>query len=746
MNTVDKRAEPGSPRQSFSAAAFRKVLKGFEIGGLPYTEVQFQLRRLLATGASPGELREVLRRSDLIEPLPEYAYREVQSLLDEATDQSGAPRAGADDAVAQEQELDPAALSAELAQTRSAWESEQNRARDAEEALAERIASEEATRSRLETTLRESERYQTELRAARNSLVSRDKVTAQMRQILDERDTELAVIRREHAELTAALESRAVSNEQLQADQQALRIRQSLAERDAQLAALQRQHAETLASLESNGNSAAQLQSDLQNSRAHVSSMASDLAAVRAALESERRKSQEMERSLIENNSQSGSVRESLASQERTLAEMRQTLRERDAQLAALQRQHAETLASLESNGNSTAQLQSDLQNSRAQVSSLASDLAAVRTALEGERRKSQGVERSLTESNSLNGSIRESLASQEKSLAEVRRTLQERDAQLAALQREHATAFTAERRKNHKAISDLESRAQNAEEKWQTAKKRADALKQDLKASHDAAAAAGSQVAKLQAKQREGDAQIEKLSASLESEEKRAAQWQAAAQQRQAEAAVTVEGGAASTPPPDLNVAAWRWNSRAIPRIAWAAAAALLLATTLWLVTHRSSPVENTAASLTASATAPDTAVPVPEAPPADVGSGAGDNSVALQQSPHDATTDVAPKPVAATSPKSDFVRCRTGRDLDACYDAIRRRPSDPALLTALGDALTRANRPADALRAYERVATLVPNLPGIAAKISAAEAKISARAMPRKASAHTAPQTQSR
>ena len=742
MNTVDKRAEPGTPRQSFSAASFRKVLKGFEIGGLPYTEVQFQLRRLLATGASPGELREVLRRSDLIEPLPEYAYREVQSLLDEATDQSAAPRAAADDAVAPGEELDPAALSAELAQTRSAWESEQSRARDAEEALSERIASEEAARARLETTLRESERYQTELRAARNSLVSRDKVTAQMRQILDERDAELAAIRREHAELTAALESRAVSSEQLQADQQALRIRQTLAERDAQLLALQRQHAETLASLESSANSAAQLQSDLQNSRAQGSSLASDLAAVRAALESEKRKSQEIERSLIENNSQSGSVRESLASQERTLAEMRQTLRERDAQLLALQRQHAETLASLESNANSAAQLQSDLQNSRAQVSSLTSDLAAVRAALEGERRKTQGIERSLTESNSQNGSIRESLASQEKSLADVRRTLLERDAQLAALQREHTTAFAAERRKSHKTISDLEARAQNAEEKWQTAKKRADGLKQDLKASHDAAAAANSQVAKLQAKQRDADAQIEKLSASLKGEEKRAAQRQAAAQQRQA----AVEGGVSvSTPLPDLNVPAWRWDYRAIPRTAWAGAAALLLGTAFWLVTHRSSPVAGTPASVTAAATAPDAAAPVPAAEPADPGSAAGENSVALEQPPHDVTTDVAAKPVAAPGPKSDIARCRTGRDLDACYDAIRRRPSDPALLSSLGDALTRANRPADALRTYQRVATLAPNTPGLAAKINAAEVKISAKGMPRKASAHAAPQTQS-
>ena len=82
------------------------------------------------------------------------------------------------------------------------------------------------------------------------------------------------------------------------------------------------------------------------------------------------------------------------------------------------------------------------------------------------------------------------------------------------------------------------------------------------------------------------------------------------------------------------------------------------------------------------------------------------------------------APSLAAST----DFDRCRAG-SVDACYDAIRRSPSDPLLLSALGDALMRANRPADALRTYQRVATLAPNTPGIASKISAVEAKLSAK-----------------
>ena len=112
----------------------------------------------------------------------------------------------------------------------------------------------------------------------------------------------------------------------------------------------------------------------------------------------------------------------------------------------------------------------------------------------------------------------------------------------------------------------------------------------------------------------------------------------------------------------------------------------------------------------------------------------------------------------MAATTPaagKPDSDRCRA---VDACYDAIRRNPSDPSLLSALGDALLRANRPVDALRTYQRVASLAPSTPGIAAKISALQAKLSAKRTPpnpplRAASADTggkrysnaAPETQS-
>ena len=77
----------------------------------------------------------------------------------------------------------------------------------------------------------------------------------------------------------------------------------------------------------------------------------------------------------------------------------------------------------------------------------------------------------------------------------------------------------------------------------------------------------------------------------------------------------------------------------------------------------------------------------------------------------------------------KRDIVRCSTQADVEACYNSIRRNPNDPALLVSLGDALVRAQRFEDAIRNYRRAAVIAPGMSGIAAKISAAEEKMTSR-----------------
>jgi hypothetical protein len=73
----------------------------------------------------------------------------------------------------------------------------------------------------------------------------------------------------------------------------------------------------------------------------------------------------------------------------------------------------------------------------------------------------------------------------------------------------------------------------------------------------------------------------------------------------------------------------------------------------------------------------------------------------------------------------KRDTFRCTKLSDLDACGEALRTKPDDPALLVAQGDALVREKRPAEALGHYRRAAAVAPDLPDVASKISAAEAQ---------------------
>jgi cytochrome c-type biogenesis protein CcmH/NrfG len=101
--------------------------------------------------------------------------------------------------------------------------------------------------------------------------------------------------------------------------------------------------------------------------------------------------------------------------------------------------------------------------------------------------------------------------------------------------------------------------------------------------------------------------------------------------------------------------------------------------------------------------------------------------------------TASPAGKPSAATL-QHDIERCKARANLDDCYDAIRWNPSDTELLEALGDALVRANRTADAIRTYRRAAALAPGSRGLTAKITTAEAKLSATRAPGATSSRSA------
>ena len=112
------------------------------------------------------------------------------------------------------------------------------------------------------------------------------------------------------------------------------------------------------------------------------------------------------------------------------------------------------------------------------------------------------------------------------------------------------------------------------------------------------------------------------------------------------------------------------------------------------------------------------------------------------------------APAVAAGPTPaalKRGAAQCLARRNVDACDDAVRWNPSDPALLVALADLELRAEHPADALRHYRRAAEIAPNLNGLSAKIAAADAQLhpkhkAAVARPVQAQAAAKPTVQSR
>jgi FHA domain len=115
------------------------------------------------------------------------------------------------------------ALSTDLAGARAALAAEQRRSRDSDLALAQKNATAESARTRVDEILRDWERHQSEMRALRDSLAARDATIVQMLHSLGERDAQLHALQREHAKVVPALEARSQASVQLEAQIQDLR-------------------------------------------------------------------------------------------------------------------------------------------------------------------------------------------------------------------------------------------------------------------------------------------------------------------------------------------------------------------------------------------------------------------------------------------------------------------------------------------------------------------------------------------
>ena len=108
-----------------------------------------------------------------------------------------------------------AALAAELAAMKTSLESEQSRMRELDRALVEKTSTVEATRTRVEEALRESNRYQTEARTLRDTLMGREAVVADALRSLGERDAQLAQLQSEHSKIMPELAATSKSSAQL---------------------------------------------------------------------------------------------------------------------------------------------------------------------------------------------------------------------------------------------------------------------------------------------------------------------------------------------------------------------------------------------------------------------------------------------------------------------------------------------------------------------------------------------------
>lgn len=437
---------------SLPAAALAKALRSLETGGLTYSDALDEIKTLLATGASPTELREVLEGRELIEPLSEHARVELFGLIEEAI-QREKEQSAASDGPAEAADKSPGrtpaptnaglklvanspptagahaaspftgarvdALVAELAAARAEVEAERRKTRSAAQMLADRTASMEAAQARAEQALRESERHQADAEALRNSF--------------DARNAQLAALTREHNKATQALQTR-----------------------EAELAALTQEHTKVVQALDARSTGAAQLEADLRAARAAESALSIDLTAARNALESEQSRAKDRTKALTDRIT---SIEAALAVSE-------------DALQQAERRQN----------------------EARSRATALAVELAAARTEQESVHLNALKTSEAISDRIKLAEEARfrteEALRDLESARTEahrLRETLAARGAELAALQQEHLKVKAA-----------LETRKKSAgdqEAEVEAARARISSLSLELKASKEAAAGLTAQV-----------------------------------------------------------------------------------------------------------------------------------------------------------------------------------------------------------------------------------------------------------
>jgi formylglycine-generating enzyme required for sulfatase activity len=310
---------------------FEKVLRAYGTGGFTYADVMAQLERLLAIGASPAEMLEILRRRERIEPFPEYAHVEVVRLLNAAITKDAAEAAA--NAELQDTDAAPEPSSGDGDQDESAESSDSpsklvptltvirnpgspaavpnpsvsaESIRGLERQVARQLAEYEMLTRSFER-LKEAEStaasraggLASDLAALRGVLESEQSKRRAVERALAERDAQLAALQQEHAKAGPLLEARARTGAQLEANAQAAQARSSslAAELEAARHALQSER-------EARAKTGAQLEANAQAAQARNSALAAELAAARNELLSEQRKTRDSNKALADNRAQ----------------------------------------------------------------------------------------------------------------------------------------------------------------------------------------------------------------------------------------------------------------------------------------------------------------------------------------------------------------------------------------------------------------------------------------------------------
>jgi sulfatase modifying factor 1 len=344
---------------------FEKVLRAYGTGGFTYADLMAQLERLLAIGASPAEMLEILRRRERIEPFPEYAHVEVVRLLNAAIARDAAE----------------AAANAELHDTDATPEPSSGAGAQAESA--ERSDSPSKSAPAL-TVIRNPGSAAAVPYPSMSAEGIRGLEQQVARQLAEHEMLTRSFERLKEAESTAASRAGALASDLaalrgvFESEQSKRRdVERALAERDAQLAALQHEHAKAGPLLEARAKTGAQLEANAQAAQARSGALAAELEAARNALQSEQGKYRDINREL---------------------SALRDTLAARDAQLAALQHEHAKAGPLLEARAKTGAQLEANAQAAQARSGELATALATARNALQSEQSKFRDSNKALAE------------------------------------------------------------------------------------------------------------------------------------------------------------------------------------------------------------------------------------------------------------------------------------------------------------------------------------------------------------